>query len=76
MSHARVTVEATNEGSTKDPWGNDRVGISASAKLSRGDFNLTWNQALETGGVMVGDEVKLSIDVELIRQVEQVSVAA
>jgi len=71
-----VTVEATNEGSTKDPWGNDRVGISASAKLSRGDFNLTWNQALETGGVMVGDEVKLSIDVELIRQVAQVSAAA
>lgn len=71
-----VTIDATNEGSTKDPWGNNRVGISASAKLSRGDFNLTWNQTLETGGVVVGDEVKLSIDVELIHQVAQVSVAA
>jgi polyisoprenoid-binding protein YceI len=66
-----VAVEATNEGSTKDPWGNDRVGISASAKLNRSDFNLTWNQTLETGGVVVGDEVKLSIDVELIHQVAQ-----
>ena len=71
-----VIVDATNEGSTKDPWGNDRVGISASAKLNRADFNLTWNQALETGGVVVGDEVKLSIDVELIRQTAKASVAA
>lgn len=71
-----VTVDATNEGSTTDPWGNNRVGISASAKLSRGDFGLTWNQALETGGVVVGDEVKLSIDVELIHQTAQVSAAA
>jgi polyisoprenoid-binding protein YceI len=71
-----ITVDASNEGRTKDPWGNDRVGISASAKLNRGDFSLTWNQALETGGVMVGDEVKLSIDVELIHQVAQASVAA
>jgi polyisoprenoid-binding protein YceI len=71
-----VTVHATNEGSTKDPWGNDRIGISASGTLNRGDFNLTWNQALETGGVMVGDEVKLSIDVELIHQVAQKTIAA
>jgi polyisoprenoid-binding protein YceI len=71
-----VTLDATNEGRTTDPWGNERVGISASAKLNRADFNLTWNQALETGGVVVGDEVKLSIDVELIRQVAQASVAA
>jgi polyisoprenoid-binding protein YceI len=71
-----ITLDVTNEGSTKDPWGNERVGISASAKLNRNDFNLTWNQALETGGVVVGDEVKLSIDVELIHQVEQASVAA
>jgi polyisoprenoid-binding protein YceI len=71
-----VTIDATNEGRTKDPWGNERVGISATAKLSRSDFNLTWNQALEAGGVMVGEEVKLSIDVELIRQVAQTSIAA
>lgn len=71
-----ITIDVTNEGRTKDPWGNERVGISASGKLNRNDFNLTWNQALETGGVVVGDEVKLSIDVELIHQVAQTSVAA
>ena len=71
-----VVVHATNEGSTKDPWGNDRIGISATGILNRGDFNLTWNQVLETGGVMVGEDVKLSIDVELIRQVAQKDIAA
>jgi polyisoprenoid-binding protein YceI len=71
-----IIVHATNEGSTKDPWGNDRIGISATGTLNRGDFNLTWNQALETGGVVVGEEVKLSIDVELIRQVAQKDIAA
>ena len=63
-----VTLDVVNEGSTKDPWGNERVGFSATAKLNRSDFNLTWNQALEAGGVVVGEEVKLSIDAELIRQ--------
>ena len=71
-----VTLDATNEGSTKDPWGNDRVGISASGKLNRNDFGLTWNQALEAGGVLVGEDVKLSFDVELVQQVAQTSVAA
>src|SRR5690348_10249126 len=51
----------------KDPWGKQRVGASATAKLSRKDFGLTWNAALETGGVMVGDEVKITIDVEAVR---------
>lgn len=58
------------EGSTseiKDPWGKQRVGASATAKLSRKDFGLIWNVALETGGVMVGDEVKITIDVEAVR---------
>jgi len=63
-----VTLDVANEGSTTDPWGNERVGFSATAKLNRSDFNLTWNQALEAGGVVVGEEVKLSIDAELIRQ--------
>jgi polyisoprenoid-binding protein YceI len=72
-----VALDVANEGSTKDPWGNERVGFSATAKLNRGDFNLTWNQALEAGGVVVGEEVKLSIDAELIRQASQpVSAAA
>lgn len=58
------------EGSTdeiKDPWGKQRLGASATAKLTRKDFGLTWNAALETGGVMVGDEVKITIDVEVVR---------
>ena len=63
-----VTLDVTNEGMTTDPWGNQRVGVSATAKINRSDFALTWNQALETGGVLVGEEVKLSIDAELIGQ--------
>jgi len=52
----------------KDPWGNLRIGATASGKLNRKDFGLTWNAALETGGVLVGDEVKLTIDMEGVRQ--------
>jgi polyisoprenoid-binding protein YceI len=51
---------------TKDPWGNIRVGASATTKINRKDFGLTWNQALETGGVLVGDEIKITVDVELV----------
>jgi polyisoprenoid-binding protein YceI len=51
----------------KDPWGNLRIGVSASTKIKRSDFGLTWNTALETGGVMLGDELKLELDVELIK---------
>ncbi|MGA2753547.1 MAG: YceI family protein [Terracidiphilus sp.] len=51
----------------KDPWGKYRIGISATTKLSRKDFGLTWNTTLETGGVLVGDEVKITIDVEAVR---------
>lgn len=50
-----------------DPWGNQRIGASATTKLNRKDFGLTWNTALETGGVLVGDEVKITVDVENIR---------
>ena len=51
----------------KDPWGRQRIGASITAKLSRKDFGIVWNAALETGGVMVGDEVKITIDLEAIR---------
>lgn len=61
-----VTLKATSEGRGKDPWGGERAGFSASTKISRTDFGLTWNQALETGGVVVSDEVKVSIDVALV----------
>jgi polyisoprenoid-binding protein YceI len=52
---------------TKDPWGNTRIGISATTKINRKDFGLTWNAALETGGILVGDEVTITLDVEFIR---------
>jgi polyisoprenoid-binding protein YceI len=52
---------------TKDPWGNTRVAISAATKISRKDFGLTWNAALETGGILVGDEVIISLDAEFVK---------
>lgn len=51
----------------KDPWGNIRVAISASTKINRRDFGLTWNAALETGGILVGDEVTITLDVEFVK---------
>ena len=50
-----------------DPWGNVRLGASATTKIKRSDFGMTWNAALETGGVVVGDEIQISIDVELVK---------
>ena len=61
-----VLLDATLEGLTKDPYGNNRAGFSATGKLSRKDFGLGWNQLLETGGVVVGDEVKISIDSQVV----------
>lgn len=51
----------------KDPWGNLRIGLSASTKINRKDFGLTWNAALETGGILVGDEVTITLDVEAVQ---------
>ena len=52
---------------TKDPWGNTRVAVSATTKINRKDFGLTWNAALETGGILVGDEVTITLDVEFVK---------
>lgn len=52
---------------SKDPWGNLRVGLAATAKINRKDFGLTWNSALETGGVLVGEEVALTIEAQFIK---------
>ena len=65
-----IAVNVTNEGQGIDPWGNLRAGFSASAKIDRREFGLTWNQALETGGVVVANEIKVSVDAELFRAVE------
>jgi len=51
----------------KDPWGNTRIGISASAKINRKDFGLTWNTALETGGILVGDDVTITLDAQFVK---------
>ena len=63
-----VVLDVTTEGRTRDPWGGERAGFSATTKIKRSEFGLLWNQLLETGGVVVGEDVKISIDVELIRQ--------
>jgi polyisoprenoid-binding protein YceI len=52
---------------TRDPWGNTRVAVSATTKINRKDFGLTWNTALETGGILVGDEVTIALDVEFVK---------
>jgi polyisoprenoid-binding protein YceI len=55
-------------GISQDPWGQTKIGFEGSAKISRKDFGLVWNAALETGGVLVGDEIKLILDVEATKQ--------
>ena len=64
-------VTLTVEGPTpeaKDPWGNQRSGATATTKINRKDFGLGWNVALEAGGVLVGEDIKISIDLEALRQ--------
>ena len=67
---AARNVVFTVEGPTapgKDPWGNTRIGLSATTKINRKDFGLTWNTSLETGGILVGDEVTITLDVQFIK---------
>jgi len=68
-----VTREVTFdvEGPTpaiKDPWGNARAGATATAKINRKDFNLLWNATMDGGGVVVGDEVTITMDVEMFKK--------
>jgi len=51
----------------KDPWGNTRIAVSGTTKINRKDFGLTWNAALETGGILVGEEVTINLDVEFVK---------
>jgi len=62
-----ITLDVTFEGQTKDPWGGERVGFSASGKIDRREFGLTWNLLLETGGLTVGNEIKINLEVEAIK---------
>jgi len=61
-----LSVNDVSEPST-DPWGNRRVGLAASTKVNRKDFGIIWNAALDTGGVLVGDEVSITLDVQFIK---------
>lgn len=63
-----VTLDVVYEGRGNDPWGGERVSFSATTKLDRRDFGLTWNQALEAGGMLVSNDIRISIDVQAVRQ--------
>jgi polyisoprenoid-binding protein YceI len=69
-----IVLEAEYAGVHKDPWGGTRTGFTVTGSLNRKDFGLSWNAALETGGVLVGDKVKLELEVEAVLQ--QAPVAA
>jgi polyisoprenoid-binding protein YceI len=62
-----VTLVGRYNGATKDPWGNTRAGFSAEGKLNRKDFGLIWNKTLDSGGLVVGDEVQIRLDIECIK---------
>ena len=62
-----VTLAATCEGQGKDPWGNEKGSCSATTKIDRRDFGLTWNAALETGGVLVSNDIRIAIEVQAVR---------
>jgi polyisoprenoid-binding protein YceI len=63
-----VTLSVEFEGATTDPWGNQRIGFSATAEVDRGEFGLTWNQPLEAGGWLVGKQVRIELSTEAVKQ--------
>jgi len=65
-----VVLRVEQHGQAKDPWGNVRAAFTARTSIDRKDFGLTWNQVLETGGVMVGDRVEIEAEIEAVKQVE------
>jgi polyisoprenoid-binding protein YceI len=70
-----VTLVVEQLGTTRDPWGNQRVAFAARATLDRKDFGLSWNQVLEAGGFLVGDKVELSLDIQAVRAAAQTAAA-
>ena len=62
-----VTLTGHYNGAAKDPWGNTRAGFSAEGKLNRKDFGMVWNKSLDSGGLVVGDEVQIRLDIECIK---------
>lgn len=65
-----VTLETEFSGIAKSPWGTTSAGFSARTRINRKEWGLTWNQTLETGGILVGDEIKIEIEVEVMQAVE------
>jgi polyisoprenoid-binding protein YceI len=63
-----VTLDVEFDGAQADPWGGQRLGFSASTEIDREDWGLTWNVALETGGVLVGKKIRLELNVEAVKQ--------
>ena len=63
-----VTFTAVIEGTETDPWGNDRVGLEVTGRVNRSDWNMTFNQALGSGNLLVGEKVTLSLDISAVRQ--------
>ena len=63
-----IPVEVELVGVSTDPWGGTRIGFEGQAEISRKDFGLTWNVALETGGVLVSDTIKIELDVEAVKE--------
>lgn len=62
-----VTLDAEFHGREKDPWGGERMGFEARGKLNRKEYGLNWNQVLESGGWLIGEDIKLAIEVELVK---------
>ena len=71
-----VTLNVEHLGMVKNPWGMTSTGFTASTRISRKDWGLTWNMALESGGFLVGDEIEINIELELVKQPEAQPVAA
>lgn len=67
-----VILDVEYSGSAKSPWGTTSYGFSAATVINRKDWNLTWNKALETGGVLVGEEINIDIELELVKAPEAV----
>jgi polyisoprenoid-binding protein YceI len=63
-----VTLPVTYTGQAKDPWGNTRAGFSTATTINRKDYGIVWNKALDAGGAMLGDDVKISIDLETVKK--------
>jgi len=66
-----VVLDTEFEGEVRDPWGNRRAAFTATTQISRSEFNVKWNQLIETGGAVVGDNVKIELHIEAVRQDER-----